>query len=237
MKCYEGVGSGVSVPRTRPRDQAASARTARDPSEIASRKRALIDRREAELTQREDARRHTKESHRKKRREQKEYLDEMVSALHLPRASAGHLTTPPRATRIHVCRARLFLTLFHFIPHPFCSFVASPLDCGQFPKATGRDALREKKAASRSIARERERSPDGMGAIPESRLMGGGDDFAEAKRREQARHARRNEARERKRLDLDDKLTKYEQEEEKKMDQFRAMLAQGPIKIKKRSDP
>jgi len=181
MKCYEGINSGAGVPRTRPRDQAASARSVRD-SEIRSRKRALVDRREAEQSHREDTRRRDKESRRKKHREHKEYLEEM------------------------------------------------------FPKATGRDALREKKAANRSLARERERSPDGMGTIPESSLMGGGDDFEEARRREQARHARRNEARERKQLDLEEKLSKFQQEEEKKMDQFRALLAQGPIKIKKRSD-
>lgn len=105
-----------------------------------------------------------------------------------------------------------------------------------FPKATGRDALREKKAAHRSVEREREGERNDFAPISQAELMGGGDSVAEARAREARRTDNRARRREEKKLEMEEKLERHKEEEEAKLDQFRALLAQGPIKIRKRSE-
>ena len=64
----------------------------------------------------------------------------------------------------------------------------------------------------------------------------GGDSFAEARAREARRTDNRARRREEKKLEMEEKLERHKEEEEAKLDQFRALLAQGPIKIRKRSE-
>ena len=66
--------------------------------------------------------------------------------------------------------------------------------------------------------------------------VGGGDSFAEARAREARRTDNRARRREEKKLEMEEKLERHKEEEEAKLDQFRALLAQGPIKIRKRSE-
>ena len=95
-----------------------------------------------------------------------------------------------------------------------------------FPRATGRDALREKRAAARMEGRARAASPDLVAAIPgggEGSLMGGGDSFSEAMAKQRQRQGRRQEAR---REQVSAKLQAHQAAEDAKMAQFRKILAQ-----------
>ena len=105
-----------------------------------------------------------------------------------------------------------------------------------FPKATGRDALREKKAAQRSFAREREASPIEFDVQGAADLLGGGDSFEAAKMRESRRKDNWQKRKEIKQLEMEEKRVRFQAKEEEKLDKFRALLQNGPIKIKKRSD-
>ena len=107
------------------------------------------------------------------------------------------------------------------------------------PKATGRDAVIEKKMARREEARARDASPD-RGYLPgggDVMGMGGDDSFAAAK----AREARQEEWRRNKQLvkreELSAKLASAQAKEDEKMQMFRQMLQQqgGPITIAKRT--
>jgi len=95
-----------------------------------------------------------------------------------------------------------------------------------FPRATGRDALREKRAAARVEGRARAASPDLVAAVPgggAGGLMGGGDSFSEAVAKQRQRQGRRQEAR---REQVSAKLKAHQAAEDAKMAQFRAILAQ-----------
>ncbi|QDZ25694.1 hypothetical protein HOP50_18g82350 [Chloropicon primus] len=105
-----------------------------------------------------------------------------------------------------------------------------------FPKATGRDALREKKTAQRAFAREREAEQQDFAPLSQADLMGGGDSFADARRREDGRKQKYQARRDIKRLEMEEKLVRHKAAEDAKLDQFRALLSQGPIKIQKRSE-
>eukprot|EP00854_Cymbomonas_tetramitiformis_P001721 gene1721-2382_t len=63
------------------------------------------------------------------------------------------------------------------------------------PKATGREAMLEKKAVQRQQAREREASPDIGGLYGGGDIMGGDDSFAAAKARMQHSQGRREQQR------------------------------------------
>ncbi|GAX79248.1 hypothetical protein CEUSTIGMA_g6688.t1 [Chlamydomonas eustigma] len=102
------------------------------------------------------------------------------------------------------------------------------------PKATGRDALIEKKVARREESKARESSPDRAYLPGGGDIMGEDDSFAAAK----AREARREESfRNRsllKKEELSQRLSEAQAAEDAKMAGFRALLAQGPITIAKR---
>lgn len=100
------------------------------------------------------------------------------------------------------------------------------------PKATGREALLEKKALRREQARNREDSPEIM---KERDVMGGGDDFQQRLARERA--WKEKKAAEKASV-YDAKRSAFEEKEAVAMNQFRAMLnvAGGKISIPKRND-
>ena len=102
------------------------------------------------------------------------------------------------------------------------------------PKATGREALVEKRIARREAARAREDSPELTRVTGGGDVMGGGDSFAAAKAREAAAAARRNQRQAVAREQLQAKLAAAQAEEAAKMAQFRALLSNGPITIAKR---
>ncbi|KAI8466459.1 MAG: hypothetical protein J3K34DRAFT_524543 [Monoraphidium minutum] len=102
------------------------------------------------------------------------------------------------------------------------------------PKATGREALVEKRIARREAARAREDSPEITRVTGGGDVMGGDDSFAAAKAREAAFTARRTQRDAAKREVLSAKLSAAQAEEAAKMAQFRALLAHGPISIPKR---
>eukprot|EP00898_Chlorokybus_atmophyticus_P001779 jgi/Chlat1/2601/Chrsp178S00153 len=99
------------------------------------------------------------------------------------------------------------------------------------PKATGREALFEKKAARREANRQREDSPEVM---RQSDLMGGGDDFHQRVAKQRA-HRERKQA-ERTEV-MTERLATYQAAEQAKMEQLRAMVGLaggGKITIPKR---
>jgi len=108
------------------------------------------------------------------------------------------------------------------------------------PKATGREAMVEKKMARREDAKAREGSPEmttvGFGG---GDVMGGGgnDDFQATKARMAASQNRRMNVRAGQQAERMQKLTEYQAAEEAKMAQFRAMVglqAGSKVEIKKR---
>ncbi|GBF92651.1 hypothetical protein Rsub_05020 [Raphidocelis subcapitata] len=105
------------------------------------------------------------------------------------------------------------------------------------PKATGREAVVEKRIARREAARARDNSPELMRVTGGGDVMGGDDSFAAAKAREAAFSARRTQRDAAKREGLMTKLQAAAAEEAAKMAAFRAMVSAGPITIPKRAPP
>jgi hypothetical protein len=103
------------------------------------------------------------------------------------------------------------------------------------PKATGRDAVIEKKMARREEAKARDSSPDRNFLPGGGDMMGGDDSFAAAKAREARQEAWQRNKQLVKREELSAKLASAQAKEDEKMAQFRAMLQQGPITIQKRA--
>ncbi|GBG68584.1 hypothetical protein CBR_g3129 [Chara braunii] len=101
------------------------------------------------------------------------------------------------------------------------------------PKATGREALIEKKKLRREQRRQREESPELM---KERDVMGDGEGFHQRLAKEQARRERRQMA---KIGAFIEKKSQYEAAEAGKLAQFRALLdlSGGKITIPKRNDP
>lgn len=103
------------------------------------------------------------------------------------------------------------------------------------PKASGRDAVIEKKIARREEAKARDSSPD-RGFLPGGGdMMGGDDSFAAAKAREARQHEWQRNKQLVKREELSAKLASAQAKEDEKMAMFRAMVQQGPITIPKRA--
>ncbi|GAQ77728.1 hypothetical protein KFL_000030080 [Klebsormidium nitens] len=100
------------------------------------------------------------------------------------------------------------------------------------PKATGREAALEKKAARREQQRGREDSPELM---RDKDLLGGGDDFQQRLARERQRREKRVAA---KADAVAEKVTAYEAAEQAKLNQFRALIGAsgGKISISKRAE-
>eukprot|EP00243_Klebsormidium_subtile_P002988 TRINITY_DN16122_c0_g1_i1.p1 TRINITY_DN16122_c0_g1~~TRINITY_DN16122_c0_g1_i1.p1 ORF type:complete len:391 (-),score=92.91 TRINITY_DN16122_c0_g1_i1:91-1263(-) len=99
------------------------------------------------------------------------------------------------------------------------------------PKATGREAALEKKAARREQQRGREDSPELM---RDKDLLGGGDDFQQRLARERQRREKRVAA---KADAVAEKVTAYKAAEQAKLNQFRALIGAsgGKISIPKRA--
>lgn len=111
-----------------------------------------------------------------------------------------------------------------------------------FPKATGKDVLQEKRAARREEAKARDYSPD-AGVVPGSsfgNIMGGDDSFAAAKAREQKRKAWRNlnrdEAKGGGNAEFEQKLKAYRDKEDKKIADLKALIGNRGFTIQKRHD-
>jgi hypothetical protein len=100
------------------------------------------------------------------------------------------------------------------------------------PKATGREALIEKKALRREQARAREDSPE---IYREKDVMGGGDDFQQRLARERAWREKKAAA---KSEGYMEKKSAFEEREAAAMNQFKAMvnMSGGKIVIPKRND-
>ncbi|KAL3162158.1 hypothetical protein ABBQ32_009866 [Trebouxia sp. C0010 RCD-2024] len=97
----------------------------------------------------------------------------------------------------------------------------------QLPKATGREAQLEKKAARREAAREREQSPD-MSKLPGGGdIMGGDDSFAAARAREARKDDWRSKQQAVKQDLLSQKLAAANAQEQAKMAMFHNMLPSG----------
>lgn len=97
----------------------------------------------------------------------------------------------------------------------------------QLPKATGREAQLEKKAARREAAKEREQSPD-MSKLPGGGdIMGGDDSFAAAKAREARKDDWKSRQQAVKQDMLSQKLAAANAQEQAKMAMFRNMIAPG----------
>eukprot|EP00195_Chlamydomonas_chlamydogama_P006780 CAMPEP_0202905990 /NCGR_PEP_ID=MMETSP1392-20130828/36933_1 /ASSEMBLY_ACC=CAM_ASM_000868 /TAXON_ID=225041 /ORGANISM="Chlamydomonas chlamydogama, Strain SAG 11-48b" /LENGTH=353 /DNA_ID=CAMNT_0049594321 /DNA_START=32 /DNA_END=1093 /DNA_ORIENTATION=- len=102
------------------------------------------------------------------------------------------------------------------------------------PRATGRDAVVEKRVARREEAKARESSPDRAFLPGGGDMMGGDDSFAAAKAREARRHeAQRNRAVV-KQEELALKAAQFQAKDDEKMAAFRALLNKGPITIARR---
>eukprot|EP00004_Rigifila_ramosa_P014101 TRINITY_DN3179_c1_g1_i1.p1 TRINITY_DN3179_c1_g1~~TRINITY_DN3179_c1_g1_i1.p1 ORF type:complete len:222 (+),score=48.08 TRINITY_DN3179_c1_g1_i1:218-883(+) len=86
------------------------------------------------------------------------------------------------------------------------------------PKATGREALVEKKQAARAERRAREESPD---AVPGVDVMGSDGGFKAMVARQRAK---REETAAKKQADLNERLTAYQQKEKEKMDAFKKQM-------------
>mmetsp|Transcript_8230 Transcript_8230/g.21220 ORF Transcript_8230/g.21220 Transcript_8230/m.21220 type:complete len:300 (+) Transcript_8230:1-900(+) len=183
-KFYHGIGSGSSVPRTRPSLQAVSGSAMRE-EDIRSRRSEMLGERERRMDARQQQWEREKMDRKRRWRDNKQQLDEM------------------------------------------------------FPKATGRDALHEKKAAQRQFHRESEvaRASGEFAEVSDRDLMGGDRSFQAAKAQEQMRQDRRNYKQDMKRLDMEERRNRYQAAEDQKLDQFRALIQQqkGPIKIQKRN--
>jgi hypothetical protein len=100
------------------------------------------------------------------------------------------------------------------------------------PKATGREALLEKKALRREQARTREDSPE---IFREKDVMGGGDDFQQRLARERAWKEKKAAAKTEVYME---KRSAFEEREAAAMIQFKAMvnMSGGKIVIPKRND-
>jgi hypothetical protein len=105
------------------------------------------------------------------------------------------------------------------------------------PKATGREAVAEKRAARRDEARARDVSPDARPSGGGDVMGAGGEDsFAAARAREAQRAAHQQRRGNAKQEDMNRRLAEAAAVEEAKMSHFRSMLAGGPIQIAKRTD-
>lgn len=100
------------------------------------------------------------------------------------------------------------------------------------PKATGREAMLEKKALRREQARAREDSPENF---KEKDVMGGGDDFQQRLARERAWREKKAAAKTEVYME---KRNAFEEKEAAAMNQFKAMvnMSGGKIIIPKRND-
>lgn len=100
------------------------------------------------------------------------------------------------------------------------------------PKATGREALIEKKALRREQTRAREDSPE---IFRERDVMGGGDDFQQRLARERAWREKKVAA---KSEGFMEKISAFEEREAAAMNQFKAMvnMSGGKMVIPKRND-
>jgi len=92
------------------------------------------------------------------------------------------------------------------------------------PKATGREALIEKKKAQRAYNKSGDDSPEHN----ERDLLGGSSDFSQMLKRKKERDAKKNEAKQQERQE---KLANYQAKEEEKMAVFRMMVASGNIPL------
>ena len=73
--------------------------------------------------------------------------------------------------------------------------------------------------------------------VSQADLMGqSNNSFAEALKRENSKKDAFRSRKEIKRLEMEEKLVKYKAAEDEKLNQFRALIQAGPIKIKKRTD-
>lgn len=97
----------------------------------------------------------------------------------------------------------------------------------QLPKATGREAQLEKKAARREAAKEREQSPDISKLPGGGDIMGGDDSFAAAKARESRKEDWRSKQQAVKQDLLAQKLAAANAEEQAKMAMFHSMISSG----------
>jgi len=92
------------------------------------------------------------------------------------------------------------------------------------PKATGRDAMLEKKR-ERAAYTKRDRSPDVT--LDDKELLGGGDDFKSVLARQRTRELQRNKRRDQftqeKTNELHDRAKQYQQKEEATIEMFRRM--------------
>ncbi|DBB00478.1 hypothetical protein WJX82_000952 [Trebouxia sp. C0006] len=105
----------------------------------------------------------------------------------------------------------------------------------QLPKATGREAQLEKKAARREAAKEREQSPDISKLPGGGDIMGGDDSFAAAKARESRKDDWRSKQQAVKQDLLAQKLAAANAEEQAKMAMFHSMISSGKaVTISKR---
>ncbi|KAK9830029.1 hypothetical protein WJX72_009298 [[Myrmecia] bisecta] len=102
------------------------------------------------------------------------------------------------------------------------------------PKATGREALLEKKAARREAAKAREDSPDLVKLPGGGDVMGGDDSFAAAKARQERQTDWRSKQQAVRQEGLNHRVAAAQAADDEKMAQFRALLSAGPIQIPKR---
>ena len=174
-KYYDGIGSGHTVPRTRPSGRQIEAPRL-DPPKAQSNRRA----RESLIEERENA-----------------HLDRRRERERRDKASRDHR-----------------------------DFVEA-----NYPKETGRDALRQKRMGKTAMIRDRENDRGGFDTV-EVYDGRGGDGTSDYQKRRQAQDRRR----EIKRLEMEEKLERHNAAVEEKLDKFRALLQSGPIKIRKRSD-
>lgn len=102
------------------------------------------------------------------------------------------------------------------------------------PKATGREAVLEKKAARREEAREREFSPEMNRLIGGGDVMGGDDSFEAARQREQRRQQFRQSRQSAKAEEAHMRAASARANEDARMAAFRQLAQKGPISIPKR---
>mmetsp|Transcript_36864 Transcript_36864/g.94261 ORF Transcript_36864/g.94261 Transcript_36864/m.94261 type:complete len:312 (-) Transcript_36864:429-1364(-) len=102
------------------------------------------------------------------------------------------------------------------------------------PKATGREAMLEKKAARREDARQRDTSPEMNRLIGGGDIMGGDDSFQAAKMREQRRQQFRTSRQSAKAEETNARAAAARANEDARMEAFRALAQRGPISIPKR---
>eukprot|EP01103_Thecamoeba_quadrilineata_P015582 TRINITY_DN496_c0_g1_i5.p1 TRINITY_DN496_c0_g1~~TRINITY_DN496_c0_g1_i5.p1 ORF type:complete len:181 (+),score=52.78 TRINITY_DN496_c0_g1_i5:415-957(+) len=92
------------------------------------------------------------------------------------------------------------------------------------PKATGREAMIEKRRQKGSYAKARDDSPE----MRDSDLMGGGSDFQSMLKRKKERERKKEEG---KKEEMQQRLQTYNAKEEEKMQIFRDMIAAGNIPL------